>query len=58
MSAKGTTITCYCDYCKKQTPHEVVDAATNKAGTGGKRICQVCGSARLGTIQGYDAALM
>ena len=48
----------YCAYCKKQTLHKVVDACTNKDGTGRKLVCTKCGSARLGEIQGFDAALM
>jgi transcription elongation factor Elf1 len=48
----------YCAYCKAQTPHQVVDATTNKEGTGGSLVCKKCGSSRLGTIQGFDAALM
>lgn len=48
----------YCDYCKKRTPHQVIDPTVNKEGTGGDLKCTVCGSARLGTIQGFDASLM
>ena len=48
----------YCGYCKKQTPHRVVDSRTDGKGTGRKLTCTVCGSARLGEIQGFDAALM
>ena len=48
----------YCNYCKKITPHRVIDNTVNKEGTGRKLICTRCGSARLGEIQGFDAALM
>jgi len=48
----------YCAYCKKQTLHKVVDARTNKDGTGRKLVCTKCGSSRLGEVQGFDAALM
>ena len=48
----------YCAYCRKQTPHRVVDSHINKAGAGQDLICTKCGSARLGQIQGFDAALM
>jgi len=48
----------YCPYCKKQTPHKVVDERTDGKGTGKDLRCTKCGSARLGTIQGFDAALM
>ena len=47
----------YCAYCKRVTPHEA-PSAPNKEGTGGKLICKRCGSARIETIQGFDAALM
>ena len=48
----------YCEYCKKMTPHAMVDKRTDGRGTGGDLRCSVCGSARLSTIQGFDAALM
>ncbi len=48
----------YCDYCRKQTPHKVVDSRTDGHGTGEDLRCTKCGSSRLGTIQGFDAALM
>lgn len=48
----------YCSYCKKQTPHKVVDTKTDGHGTGRDLRCTKCGSARLGEIQGFDAALM
>ena len=47
----------YCSYCKRQTVHEI-HSLPNKEGTGGKLVCSVCGSARLDTIQGFDASLM
>jgi transcription elongation factor Elf1 len=48
----------YCPFCKKQTPHKVVDPCVNKEGTGRDLRCTKCGSSRLGEIQGFDAALM
>jgi len=48
----------YCEYCKQRTMHEIVDRAKNREGTGGKLRCLECGSVRLWTIQGFDAALM
>ena len=48
----------YCAYCKKQTPHKVVDSRVNKEGTGRDLRCAICGSSRMGEIQGFDAALM
>lgn len=48
----------YCAYCKKTTPHEIKDKTVNSEGTGGDLKCTVCGSSRLGTIQGFNAALM
>lgn len=48
----------YCAYCKARTPHQVKDATVNREGTGGSLVCKKCGSARLGTIQGFDASLM
>ena len=48
----------YCSFCKKQTPHQVVDPRVNKEGTGRQLKCTKCGSSRLGEIQGFDAALM
>jgi len=48
----------YCPFCKKQTPHKVVDTKTDGKGTGRSLKCTKCGSARLGEIQGFDAALM
>lgn len=47
----------YCEYCKKVQPHRIVDN-THVNGTGGILICTECGSSRLDTIQGFDAALM
>ena len=47
----------YCAYCKRVTPHKVW-SHPNKEGTGGKLTCAQCGSARMDTIQGFDAALM
>ena len=60
MSAELVTRTepKYCAYCKKQTPHKVVNPQTDGHGTGRDLRCTVCGSARLGEIQGFDAALM
>ena len=60
MSAELVTRTepKYCAYCKKQTPHRVVNPQTDGHGTGRDLRCTVCGSARLGEIQGFDAALM
>lgn len=48
----------YCGYCKVQTLHKVANAKTDGKGTGRTLICCVCGSSRLGEIQGFDAALM
>jgi len=48
----------YCAYCKNLTPHTVVNPKTNKEGTGRELRCTKCGSARMGEIQGFDAALM
>lgn len=48
----------YCAYCRKQTPHMVVDSKTDGKGTGRQLRCTRCGSARIGEIQGFDAALM
>ena len=47
----------YCAYCKRQTDHKVL-SLPNREGTGGKLVCTKCGSARMDTIQGFDAALM
>lgn len=47
----------YCAYCKKVTPHKIW-SLPNKEGTGGKLTCAQCGSARMDTIQGFNAALM
>jgi hypothetical protein len=47
----------YCGYCKRVTPHKVW-STPNQEGTGGKLTCAKCGSARIDTIQGFDAALM
>lgn len=52
------TVEKYCNYCKAMTPHRVKDTYVNREGTGGDLVCVKCGSARLGTIQGFDAALM
>ena len=44
----------YCACCKGRTLHQVVSEKTD-----GKDLkCTVFGSARLGEIQGFDAALM
>lgn len=48
----------YCAYCRKQTPHIVVNPKTDGTGTGRELHCTKCGSSRLGEIQGFDAALM
>ena len=48
----------YCAYCKGRTLHQVVSDKTDGKGTGRDLRCTVCGSARLGEIQGFDAALM
>jgi len=48
----------YCAYCKQQTVHKVVDPRTDGKGTGRDLSCTKCGSARMGEIQGFDAALM
>ncbi|GEM_PF-6109985 len=48
----------YCAYCRKQTPHKVINPKTDGKGTGRELHCTRCGSARLGEIQGFDAALM
>jgi len=48
----------YCAYCRKQTPHKVVNTQTDGKGTGRDLRCTRCGSARMGEIQGFDAALM
>lgn len=58
MNRETDTELKYCAYCKKQTPHKVLDSRTNAEGTGRKLICTKCGSARMGEIQGFDAALM
>jgi hypothetical protein len=47
----------YCRYCKKQTQHEI-RSLPNKEGTGGNLVCTRCGSQRMDSIQGFDAALM
>ena len=56
--AKDRTELKYCSYCRKQTPHKVVDWGSDGKGTGRDLRCTKCGSARLGEIQGFDAALM
>ena len=48
----------YCNYCRKETEHEVVDNTYNEERTGGDLHCKKCGSARLDTIQGFSANLM
>lgn len=48
----------YCAYCKGRTLHKVVSKKTDGKGTGRDLRCTVCGSARIGEIQGFDAALM
>jgi len=53
----------YCAYCRRQTLHEINACPDggpqyNKEGTGGNLSCTECGSSRLDTIQGFDAALM
>ena len=48
----------YCSYCRKQTKHRIVDSRTDGKGTGGDLRCLTCGSARLATIQGFNAELM
>ena len=55
---KPRTVLTYCGYCKKQTEHRLVEGTYNKEGTGGDLRCSKCGSARLHTIQGFDASLM
>ena len=47
----------YCSDCKRQTDHKVL-SQPNREGTGGKLVCIKCESARMDTIQGFDAALM
>jgi len=47
----------FCNYCKKYTDHKVW-SLPNEEGTGGNMTCTVCGSARMDTIQGFDANLM
>ena len=47
----------FCNYCKKYTDHEV-RSRPNKEGTGGDLRCTGCGSARMDTIQGFNANLM
>ncbi|MBC8275505.1 MAG: hypothetical protein H8E40_11145 [Chloroflexi bacterium] len=58
MKQTETTELKYCPYCRKQTPHRVVDSRTDGKGTGRDLRCTKCGSARLGEIQGFDASLM
>lgn len=48
----------YCKLCKANTTHKIVDSSKNDNETGGKLICQECGSSRLDKIQGFNAALM
>jgi hypothetical protein len=48
----------YCSCCKKNTIHEIENMDKNEEGTGGKLICSKCGSCRMDTIQGFNAALM
>ncbi len=55
---KTETKQAYCNYCKRETPHRIIDARKSKDGTGGDLRCTVCGSARLDTIQGFNANLM
>lgn len=56
-SAGYPTKDAYCEYCKEIKPHRIVNN-TYVNGTGGHLICTECGSSRLDTIQGFDAALM
>ena len=56
--AKIRTELKYCAYCQGQTLHKVVSDKTDGKGTGRDLRCTVCGSARIGEIQGFDAALM
>ena len=60
MSAEVKTRTelKYCACCKGRTLHQVVSRKTDGKGTGRDLKCTVCGSARMGEIQGFDAALM
>ena len=58
QTTKQTMEMKYCPYCRKQTPHKVVDNRTDGKGTGRALRCTKCGSARLGEIQGFDAYLM
>lgn len=46
----------YCSYCKRQTYHQEVYDPPYRLGQ--ELICYECGSARMKTIQGFDAALM
>ncbi len=55
---KVETKKAYCNYCKRETLHKVVDRRKSRDGTGGDLRCTVCGSARLDTIQGFNANLM
>ena len=48
----------YCMCCKKNTIHEIRSMDKNLEGTGGVLICTICGSQRMDTIQGFNAALM
>ena len=48
----------YCAYCKGRTLHQAVSEKTDGKGTGRDLRCTVCGSARMGGIQGFDTALM
>ena len=50
------TVRTYCLYCKRQTLHREVYNPPYELG--GKLICDVCGSARMREIQGFDASLM
>ena len=45
----------YCEYCKKETEHEIEGENTdgNEAGR-----CLICGSSHMTQIQGFCAALM
>jgi hypothetical protein len=47
----------FCNYCKDFTEHEIVND-TYANGSGGDLRCLKCGSARLDTIQGFNANLM
>ncbi len=58
MKEKTEIKQAYCNYCKRETPHRIVDRRYSKDGTGGALRCSVCGSARLDTIQGFNASLM